>query len=240
VKEPGAEMSFFSHLEELRWRLVKIAVAILVCCLPCWIFWRQIFDIVMVYPLKFADPKPHLIFTSPVEGVLLSFKIAFGAGLVIASPVVFYQIWKFIAPGLYPKEKKLVMPTVIASTVAFLSGILFCYFLLPFLFKVLTSYAGSRIDPFFKIDEYFSFLLKLSIAFGLVFELPVVSFVLARIGVLKAGFLLRHARIAIVVIFIIAAILTPPDIFSQMALAVPLLALYGISILVAKIAGRKQ
>jgi sec-independent protein translocase protein TatC len=240
VKEPGAEMSFFSHLEELRWRLVKIAVALLVCFVPCWIFWRQIFDVVMVYPLQFADPKPHLIFTSPVEAVLLSFKIAFGAGFVLAAPVIFYQIWKFIAPGLYPKEKKLVMPTVVASTVAFLSGILFCYFLLPFLFKVLTSYAGSRLDPFFKIDEYFSFLLKLSIAFGLVFELPVVSFVLARVGVLKAEFLLRHARIAIVVIFVIAAILTPPDIFSQMALAVPLLALYGISILVARFAGRKQ
>jgi sec-independent protein translocase protein TatC len=194
----------------------------------------------MVYPLQYADPKPHLIFTSPVEAVLLSFKIALGAGFVIAAPIVFYQIWKFIAPGLYLKEKKIVMPTVFASTVAFLSGILFCYFLLPFLFKVLTSYAGQRLDPFFKIDEYFSFLLKLSIAFGLVFELPVVSFVLARTGVLKSDFLIRHARIAIVIIFIIAAILTPPDIFSQMALAVPLLVLYGISILVARFAGRKQ
>jgi sec-independent protein translocase protein TatC len=233
-------MSFFSHLEELRWRLVKIALAIVICFIPSWIFWRQIFDVVMVYPLQFADPKPHLIFTSPVEAVLMSFKIAFGAGFVLAAPVVFYQIWKFIAPGLYLTEKKIVMPTVVASTVAFLSGILFCYFLLPFLFKVLTSYAGSRLDPFFKIDEYFSFLLKLSIAFGLVFELPVVSFVLARIGALKAKFLIRHSRIAIVIIFVIAAILTPPDIFSQMALAVPLLALYGISILVAQFAGRKS
>ena len=233
-------MSFLSHLEELRWRLVKIALAIVICSIPCWIFWRQIFDIVMVYPLHFANPKPHLIFTSPVEAVLLSFKIAFGAGLVIAAPVVFYQIWKFIAPGLYLTEKKIVMPTVIASSVAFLSGILFCYFLLPFLFRILTSYAGTRLDPYFKIDEYFSFLLKLSIAFGLVFELPVVSFVLSRMGVLKSDFLVRHARIAIVIIFIVAAILTPPDIFSQFALAVPLLALYGISILVAMFAGRKK
>jgi sec-independent protein translocase protein TatC len=240
VNQPFAEMSFLSHLEELRWRLVKIAIAILVCCLPCWIFWKQIFDLVMVYPLQFADPKPHLIFTNPVEAVLLSFKIAFGAGFVLAAPVLFYQVWKFIAPGLYPKEKKIVMPAVIVSTVAFLGGILFCYFLLPFLFKVLTGYAGSRLDPFFKIDEYFSFLLKLSISFGLVFELPVVSFILARIGVLKADFLVRHARIAIVIIFVLAAILTPPDIFSQLALAVPLLALYGISILVARFARRKQ
>ena len=240
MKEPGPEMSFFSHLEELRWRLVKIAIAILVCFLPCWIFWRQIFDVVMVYPLRFANPKPHLIFTSPIEAVLLSFKIAFGAGIVIAAPVIFYQIWKFIAPGLYLKEKKIVMPTVIASTAAFLAGISFCYFMLPYLLRVLMTYAGSRLDPFFKIDEYFSFLLKLSIAFGLVFELPVVSFVLARIGILKTDFLVRHARIAIVIIFIIAAILTPPDIFSQITLAVPLLLLYGISILVTKFAGRKQ
>jgi sec-independent protein translocase protein TatC len=240
VKPQSGEMSFLDHLEELRWRIVKIALAVAICAVPCGIFWKRIFDIVMIYPLRFANPKPQLIFTSPTESVLLSFKIALGAGVIVAIPVVFYQIWRFVAPGLFPKEKRIVLPTVFASSIAFLCGISFCYFVLPFLLRILTAYAGTRLNPFFKIDEYFSFLLKLSLAFGVVFEMPVISFVLSRLGILTPKVLIRHSRIAIVIIAVIAAVLTPPDIFSMMMLAVPLLALYGLSILVAYFARRKQ
>ena len=233
-------MSFLDHLEELRWRIVKIALAVAICAVPCGIFWKRIFDILMIYPLRFANPKPQLIFTSPTESVLLSFKIALGGGVIDAIPVVFYQIWRFVAPGLFPKEKRIVLPTVVASSIAFLCGISFCYFVLPFLLRILTAYAGTRLNPFFKIDEYFSFLLKLSLAFGVVFEMPVISFVLSRLGILTPKILIRHSRIAIVIIAVIAAVLTPPDIFSMMMLAVPLLALYGLSILVAYFARRKQ
>jgi sec-independent protein translocase protein TatC len=232
-------MSFFDHLEELRWRIVKIALALVVCSIPCGIFWKKIFDVVMVYPLRFANPKPHLIITSPVESVMVSVQIALGAGAVLAAPVIFYQLWKFIAPGLFPKEKRTILPAVVASSVAFVCGIAFCYLLLPFLLRVLTNYSGTLLDPYFKVNDYFGFLLKLSLAFGVIFELPVVSYVLARMGILSSGFLVRHARIAIVIIFVVAAILTPPDVFSQLALALPLLALYGLSIFVARIAGRK-
>jgi sec-independent protein translocase protein TatC len=242
VKPAGEkrEMSFLDHLEELRWRIVKISVALVVCAIPCGFFWKRIFDLVMIYPLRFADPKPHLIFTSPVESVMVSMKIALGGGIVLAAPVIFYQIWKFVSPGLFPKEKRIVMPAVIASTAAFLCGVAFCYMMLPFLLRVLTNYAGKLLDPYFKINDYFSFLLKLSLAFGIVFELPVVSFVLVRMGLITSDFLIRHSRIAIVIVFIIAAVLTPPDVFSQLTLALPLLLLYGLSIIVARIAGRKR
>jgi len=242
VKPAGqtGEMSFLDHLEELRWRIIKIVLSLALCAVPCGIFWKNIFNAVMIYPLQFANPKPHLIFTSPVESVMISLKIALGGGVVLAAPVVFYQIWRFVSPGLFPKEKRIVAPAVIASTFAFLCGIAFCYTMLPFLLRVLTGYAGHLLDPYFKVNDYFGFILKLSIAFGIVFELPVVSFVLARMGVLNSGFLIRHSRIAIVIIFIVAAVLTPPDIISMLILAFPLLLLYGLSIMVARVAGRGQ
>jgi sec-independent protein translocase protein TatC len=234
------EMSFLEHLEELRWRLVKSALAVVLFAVPAGFFWKQIFDFVMIYPLRFAVPRPHLIYTSPVESVMLSIKIAIAGGLIGSAPVIFYQLWRFISPGLYKNEKKLVMPTVIASTFSFLAGITFCYLALPLVLRFLTAFAANRIDPFFKVNDYLSFVIKLSLAFGLVFEMPVVSFVLARIGILTPKFLLKNFRYAIVIIFIIAAILTPPDIFSQLLLAVPLMVLYGISILVAWLAGRRK
>jgi sec-independent protein translocase protein TatC len=233
-------MSFLDHLEELRWRIVKMATALVIASIPCWIEWKKIFDIVMVYPLRFANPRPHLIFTTPVEAVMLSFKIAFGGGFVLAAPVIFYQIWKFIAPGLFPNEKKIVLPTVLASTVAFLCGIGFCYAVLPYLFRTLTAYAGNLLDPYFKIGDYFGFILKLTLAFGLVFELPVISFVCTRLGLITPKFLIRHVRIAIVIIFIVAGLLTPPDVFSQLLMAMPLLVLYLLSIGTSYLAVRKQ
>jgi sec-independent protein translocase protein TatC len=240
VKVPFEEMQFFDHLEELRWRVIKSAIAIIVFAIPAGIFWKEIIDIVMIYPLRYTNPRPKLIFTTPAESVILSFQIAIFFGLIAAAPVIFYQLWRFISPGLYKNEKRLVLPTVIASTFFFLLGIFFCYFTFPIVMNFLVSFAGNRIDPMFKANDYFSFLLKLSLSFGVVFELPVLSFVLARLGLLTAGFLIKHMRYAIVIIFIVAAILTPPDIFSQCLLAAPLLILYGISILIAAIASKKK
>jgi sec-independent protein translocase protein TatC len=239
VKKKRREMSFLNHLEELRWRIVKIAIAVTVTSIPCGIFWKQICNIVMLYPLRLSNPRPHLYYNSPIEGVMLSFKIAIGAGVIVAAPVLFYQIWRFIAPGLFANEKKIVLPTVIASSLAFICGIVFCYLWLPHLFKILTSYAQSLADPMFTIGNYFNFILKLSIAFGLVFELPVVSFVCTRIGIMPRTFLVRHWRIAIIIIFIVAAILTPPEPISQILMAIPLLFLYGVSIITSLLAGRK-
>jgi sec-independent protein translocase protein TatC len=240
VKKVFADMALLEHLEELRWRIVKSAIAIIVCAIPCGIYWKEILDIIMIYPLRFTDPKPKLIYTTPAESVMLSFQIALAMGLIISAPVVFFQIWRFVSPGLYKKERRLILPSVIASSVFFLAGILFCYFSFPILMNFLVAFAGNRIDPMFKANEYFGFLLKLSLSFGLVFELPVISFVLAKLGLLTVGFLLKNFRYAAVIIFIVAAVLTPPDIFSQTLLAIPLLVLYGLSILVVALVNRKN
>ncbi len=234
------EMSFLDHLEELRWRLIKSAIAVAVFAIPCAVYWQKILDVVMIYPLRTTSPQPKLIYTNPSESVILSIKIAIAGGVIAASPVIFYQLWRFISPGLYRNEKRVILPAVVASTVFFIGGISFSYYTFPLLLKFLTSYAGSQLDAMFKVGEYFGFLLKISISFGVVFELPVISFVLARMGILTAGFMLKQFRYALVAIFLVAAILTPPDVISQMMLAGPMLLLYGTSIIVAALAARRK
>jgi sec-independent protein translocase protein TatC len=240
VSVQKGEMNILGHLEELRWRLIKSALAVVICAIPAGIYWKQILDIVMIYPLIGIEPKPKLIFTTPAEGVILSVQICIAAGVIMASPVIFYQAWRFVSPGLYKKEKWVILPAVIASSVFFISGILFCYYTFPLIMKFLVAYTGNRLDPMFKVNDYFGFLLKLSLSFGIIFELPVVSFVLSRIGLIDARFLIKHIRYAIVAIFVISALLTPPDIFSMCILATPLFGLYVISILVAFFAAKKR
>ena len=240
MSERQGEMSFLDHLEELRWRLIKSAVAVAVFAVPCAVYWQKILDFVMIYPLRTTSPQPKLIYTNPSESVILSVKIAIAGGVIAASPVIFYQLWQFISPGLYRNEKRVILPAVIASTVFFIGGISFSYYTFPRLLKFLTSYAGSQLDAMFKVGEYFGFLLKISISFGVVFELPVISFVLARMGILTAGFMLKQFRYALVAIFLVAAILTPPDVVSQLMLAGPMLLLYGTSIIVAALAARRK
>ena len=235
-----SEMSFLDHLEELRWRLIKSALAVAVFAVPCGVYWQKILDLVMIYPLRHTSPTPKLIYTNPSESVILSVKIAVAGGIIAASPVIFFQLWRFISPGLYRNEKRVILPAAIFSTLFFLGGISFSYYTFPFLLKFLTAYAGNHLDPMFKVGEYFGFLLKISISFGAVFELPVISFVLARMGILTARFMLKQFRYALVIIFIVAAILTPPDVISQMMLAGPLLVLYGISVIVAAVAARSK
>ena len=167
-------------------------------------------------------------------------KIALTCGTVVASPFIFQQVWCFVAPGLYKNEKTAILLVVIASTFCFLGGIAFCYFFLPMFLKFLIGFAGGMIDPIFRVNEYFGFLIRMCLIFGLTFELPVVAFVLSRLGVIDHKFLIRYFRHAIVIIFIAAAILTPaPDALSQILLALPLVALYSLSILISYLVGRK-
>jgi sec-independent protein translocase protein TatC len=232
-------MSFLDHLEELRWRIVKGLLAVAIAAIPCGIFWRRIFEAVMVYPLRFAEPRPRLIYTAPAEAVILSIKIAVFGGLILGAPVIFYQMWRFVAPGLYKNEKSIVVPSAIASTLSFLAGVGFSYMTVPHVLRFLAGFGAGVMDPMFRTSEYLGFLIKITLAFGLVFELPVISFVLTRIGVLTPGFLVKNLRYAVVLVFILAALLTPPDIISQMFLAAPLLILYGISILVSYVVKRR-
>jgi len=236
----GKGTTLVAHIEELRWTLIRCGCAVILCAVPCGVFWRRVFDLFAVYPLRLSDPAPRIIYTAPAETVMLSFKIAMTGGAVLASPFIFQQIWSFISPGLYKNEKSVIFPAALASTFCFWAGIAFCYFMLPMLLKFLTGFAGGQLDPFFKIDEYFDFLIKMSLAFGLAFELPVAAFVLSRMGVIDHRFLIKYFRYAIVAIFVVAAILTPPDVLSQILLALPLLALYALSILIAFLSRRKQ
>jgi len=228
------EMPLIAHIAELRFVLIRSGCALIVCAIPCGYYWKQIFDLVVSRTLELCEPLAvHIIYTAPVESVMLSIKIAFVCGLMLASPIIFQQAWSFISPALYKKEKIWVLPTAFASTVCFLSGVAFSCYLLPIMLKFLTDFAADVLEPFFKIDEYLSFLLKISLAFGLAFQLPVAAFVFSKIGLIDHKFLLRNFRYAIVFIFIAAAILTPPDVLSQILLAMPLLALYAVSILVS-------
>jgi sec-independent protein translocase protein TatC len=240
TENTGGEMPFLAHLEELRWRLIKAIAAVVAGAIPCGILWRRIFDLLMVYPLRIAEPKPKIIFTAPAEGVLLSIKIAVAGGIILGVPVISYQIWKFVAPGLYRNEKRIVIPVVIVSSLCFFAGAAFSYILLPYVLRFLAAYASGALEPYFRANEYIGFLLKIVLAFGLVFELPVISFVLTKMDVITAGFLIKKFKYAFVIFFILAALITPPDVISQLFLAGPLLVLYGISILVAFMVQRRK
>jgi sec-independent protein translocase protein TatC len=160
--------------------------------------------------------------------------------VICASPLIFQQIWSFISPGLYKKERAVILAAALASTVCFLAGITFSYFLLPYVFQFLIGFAEGQLEPFFKVNEYFSFLIRMCFAFGIAFEMPVLAFILTKMGALSHRFLIRYFRYGVVVIFIAAAILTPPDALSQMFLALPLLALYALSILISFLAGKRK
>ena len=234
-------MSFLDHLEELRWRIFKSLIAIGICAVPCGIFWEKIFNVIMIHPLRFANTATHLIGTNPTEAIVLCIKITITGGIICGSPIVFYQLWRFISPGLYKNEKVFILPVVLASTIFFILGILFSYYLtIPFVLSFLTKFSEGKLEVYYKAGEYLSFLIKLSLAFGIVFELPVLSYVLTKTGLLTPQFLIKNIRYATVIIFIIAAFLTPPDIVSQLFLALPLILLYGISILVSFVVREKK
>lgn len=233
-------MSFWAHIDELRKRLIFSVISVVVMAIPCGYYWEQIFDIIMIWPLKYTVNTPEIITTAPAEAFLLSIKIAIATGVVAASPIIFFQLWRFVAPGLFPNEKKIILPAALFSTVAFASGITFCYYLLPFILKVLTTVGNGRLKMMYTSANYLGFFLKLMLAFGLVFELPVISFVLSKMNLITPKFLIKQTKYAVVASFILAAILTPPDVISQVLLALPLMVLYGISIIVCFFARPKK
>ena len=233
-------MPLITHISELRRTLIRSGCAVIACAIPCGYYWKQIFDLVVSHTLRLCEPLAvRIIYTAPAETVMLSIKIALICGLMLASPIIFQQAWSFISPALYKREKILLLPTAFASTVCFLTGMAFSYYTLPFVLKFLTEFAVGTLEPFFKIDEYFGFLIKISFSFGLAFQLPVLAFVFSKIGLIDHKFLLRNFRYAIALIFIVAAILTPPDVFSQILLACPLLLLYALSIFISFFARKK-
>ena len=233
----GTEQPFVSHLVELRDRLVRAAIAVGVCfgVLALWPGPAGLYDL-LAAPLVAHLPKGStLIATSVISPFMVPIKITLMAAFLLALPVVLYQVWAFVAPGLYTHEKKLVMPLVISSTLLFFLGVAFCYFFVfGQVFKFIQGFAPKSITAAPDIEAYLSFVLTMFIAFGASFEVPVVV-VLARMGLVSIEKLKAFRSYFIVLAFIIAAVLTPPDVVSQLALAIPMVLLYEVGIWAAKI-----
>jgi sec-independent protein translocase protein TatC len=230
-----------AHLLELRRRLVLSFIAIGAGFAFCYAFAETIFNILAAPLLKVMPTGGSLVFISVAEAFFTYMKVAFIAGLMLVSPFVLYQVWAFIAPGLYRHEKRYVIPFVLSGSFFFGLGILFGYYVaLPIGFKFLLGFATDVIKPLPAMKDYLSFSIKFLLAFGLVFEFPVVLVILARIGVVDAKTLARQRKYAILLIFIFAAVMTPPDLISQVLMALPLMGLYELSILLCKLFGKKR
>jgi len=234
----GTEQPFVSHLIELRDRLVRSCIAVGVCfgVLMIWPGAAGLYDL-LAAPLVAHLPKGStLIATSVISPFLVPLKITLMAAFLIALPVVLYQVWAFVAPGLYTHEKKLVLPLVISSSLLFFLGVAFCYFFVfGQVFKFIQSFAPKSVSAMPDIEAYLSFVLTMFIAFGAAFEVPVVVVVLARMGLVSIDKLRAFRSYFIVLAFIIAAVLTPPDVVSQLALAIPMVLLYEVGIWAAQI-----
>jgi sec-independent protein translocase protein TatC len=236
VKPPQEkEMSFLEHLEELRRRIFKMLAAVVVIAVGAYYYSDKLID-------YFTKPLPVVYFMAPTEAIMVRIKISMIVGVLVGIPVILYQLWMFVGPGLLKREIKIVAPIVLSATIFFLGGASFCFFLvLPYAMKFLLSYGTANMQPLISIDSYMSFAGMLILAFGLIFELPVVSFILGRVGIVTSRMLSRWRRYAIIIILIAAAILTPtPDMINQLLLAGPLYILYEISILVVWLTGKKR
>lgn len=232
-------MSLLEHLGELRKRLTKCAYAVAVGFFACYAFAEDIFDLLLL-PMVGILTDSHFQYTSPPEAFFTYMKVAFVAGIFVASPYIFYQLWAFVAPGLYEHESKWIIPISGFTALLFVTGALFGYFVVfPFGFEFFASYSNEKIQFIPKLNEYTTFCLQLLLAFGLIFELPLFLLILARLGVVTADKLRKTRKYAILVIFIVAAILTPPDPFTQTLMAGPLMVLYELSIWLAKVFGKK-
>lgn len=234
-------MSFLDHLEELRSRLLKSVIALAIGFGISWSFREEIFHF-MVSPLRAAYPKLELIATSPTEAIMLYMKMAFFAGIFLAAPFLLYQIWAFVAPGLYANEKGYAIPFILFGSLFFIAGAAFGhYYLFPITFSFLGDFGGADIRFMPKVDDYYTFYSWFLLSLGVVFQVPVIIFVLARIGLVTAGFLLRQFKWAVLLAFIVAAVVTPtPDIVTQTLLALPMIGLYLLGVVVAAIFGKKR
>ena len=240
MTEPeAAQETFISHLVELRTRLVRAIVAVLAVFL-CVAYWTKPIYSYLAQPLLAVLPAgSSMIATDVTTTFFVPVKVAMLVAFMIALPYVLYQMWAFVAPGLYQHEKKLVMPLLVSSTLLFFVGMAFAYFLVfPMAFKFFADFTPVGVTMATDIDKYFSFVLTMFIVFGIAFEVPVVEVLLVRIGAVTVQQLKDIRRYVIVGIFVIAAIVTPPDVFSQLALAIPLCILYEIGILLSRFSGK--
>ncbi len=243
MSDTNGAMPLGTHLEELRKRLMIAGGAWLVAFLGCYSYAELLFEQISA-PVRNALPEgSSLVFINATEPFFTLLKVSALAGLVVAFPIIVWQLWGFISPALYAHEKKLVIPFVLFSSLCFGTGTYFGFTLVfPMIFSFLVQYgtAISGISAMLSMGSYLTLASRLLIAFGLVFELPIIIFFLARMGVVDHKFLARNRKYALLVAFIVGAVLTPPDVFSQASIAVPFIILYEVGIIVARLFGKKR
>lgn len=245
AKTGEKEMSFLDHLEELRWRIIKAALGVVVGGAICWYFIDWIMEVALLGPVvrlnaSLTPPQQpiHLQNLKPFGQLFLYMQVAIIGGIILSVPNILYQLWAFVAPGLMPKERRYIKWIVFFSSFCFLSGIAFSYFvMLPAALTFFAGFGTPQIANNIAIGEYMSFIISVMLAAGVVFELPMVSWFLSQLGILTPAFMRHYRRHAIVVIFVLAAVLTPgTDPVSQVLLAIPLVLLYEISIGISALA----
>ncbi|MBF0301662.1 MAG: twin-arginine translocase subunit TatC [Desulfamplus sp.] len=236
------KLPFTEHLSELRDRLVRCFIAVGVGFVVAYIFKEKLFDILNAPLVKVMGGETKMIFTGLPEAFFTYMKLALLGGIVIATPVLFYEFWMFISPGLYRDEKKFLIPAIVLSLIFFIIGSSFGYFVVfPYGFEFLLAFASENIQAMPSMKEYLAFSSKMLLAFGFVFELPLVLTLMARMGLVSVEFLKKNRKYAVLIIFIVAALITPgPDVISQLMMAVPLMFLYELSILGSRLFGKKK
>ncbi len=241
TKKSPDEMTFLEHLEDLRKRLLNSILALLIGVVPAWIFAKDIYRILARPVTQYLPDGTKMAFTTLPSVFMLYIKVAFLASLFFMSPVVFLQLWYFVAPGLYQKERKHVVPFVLFTTFFFVLGALFGYFVVfPFACRFFLM-QGQDFQPVITVDQYFGFALKVLLGIALVFELPTLVFFLAKMGVITSRWMIKNFKYAVLVVFIIAAVITPtPDPVTQSIVAIPMLLLYGLGILIAMVVGKQK
>lgn len=239
--EDDKPMSFWDHLEELRARVVRALLALIVGASVGWYYKEKLLAFIYrpfqeSWLTEHVPNDPTLNFKSPSDIFTAYFNLSLISGVLVASPVIFYQLWSFIAPGLYAREKKLVIPFVVCSTILFVGGAYVGYLTaFPITFGYFLSMAGDvegivKITPTIMMDEYISFVMKMLVAFGLIFEIPILATFLARVGLITHKKMIRWSRYYVFLAFLVSAVLTPPEWTSQLVMAIPACLLYGVSI----------
>jgi sec-independent protein translocase protein TatC len=234
-----AEMTFLEHLEELRWRLIYSVIGLAAGAIICWIFIDYLIDFILLKPAR--DSGAHLQNLRPFGQLFVYIQVAIVGGILLSLPNLFFQFWKFISPALRKRERKYILSIVIYSTFCFMAGIVFAYYvMLPLTLEFAAQFGSDEIINEFAIDEYLSIIISVMLAAGVVFELPMISFFLTKLGILTPAFMRKYRRHSIVGIMILAAFLTPgSDPVSQLVLAIPLVLLYEISIFISKLSSKK-
>ncbi|NUN04497.1 MAG: twin-arginine translocase subunit TatC [Bdellovibrio sp.] len=232
--------SLYEHLAELRKRLVNCAFIMIIATGACYGFSEKIFNFVRAPIIPFL-PGGGLIYTGPMDKFIAHLKLSLMCGVLISCPFLLYQVWKFVAPGLYSKERKYTLGFILSGTLLFFMGAVFSYYVvLPMAFQFLMTFGGDTDKPMISIDQYMGFFTQMCLMFGVAFELPLVIVVLGMLGIVSQSFLKKHRRYAVMTISVIAAVITPPDLLSMIMMLIPMLLLFEAGVFIVGIFEKKR